>query len=102
MKKYIGMDIDNKKIICCVVEAGKKDRYMTIRPGIVAMRELLRQEKAAGGVYAFKRSSTVASDAASSQEHRDQGDAGQEQDTRVAQGRWIQSSLGQRQLVEEV
>lgn len=46
MEKYIGMDIDNKKIICCVIQQGKKDRYQTIRPGIAAMRGLLRQEKA--------------------------------------------------------
>jgi hypothetical protein len=44
MKKYIGMDIDNKKIICCVVQQGKKDRYQTIRPDIAAMKGLLRQE----------------------------------------------------------
>jgi transposase len=49
MEKYIGMDIDNKKIICCIVEAGQKDRYMTIGPGIAAMRGLLHQEKADGG-----------------------------------------------------
>jgi transposase len=48
MKKYIGMDIDSKKIICCIVEAGKKDRYMTIGPGIAAMKGLLRQEKTSG------------------------------------------------------
>jgi transposase len=48
MEKYIGMDIDNKKIICCIVQQGKKDRYMTIRPSIGAMKGLLRQEKAAG------------------------------------------------------
>ena len=48
MKKYIGMDIDNKKIICCIVQQGKKDRYMTIRPGVSAMRGLLCQEKADG------------------------------------------------------
>ena len=30
MEKYIGFDIDSKKIICCVVRQGKKDRYRTI------------------------------------------------------------------------
>jgi len=30
MEKYIGFDIDSKKIICCVVQQGKKDRYRTI------------------------------------------------------------------------
>jgi len=48
MEKYIGMDIDSKKIICCVVQQGKKDRYQTIRPGISMMKGLLRQEKADG------------------------------------------------------
>jgi hypothetical protein len=45
MEKYIGMDIDNKKIIYCVVQHGKKDRYQTIRPDIAAMKGLLRQER---------------------------------------------------------
>jgi hypothetical protein len=49
MQKYIGMDIDNKKIICCVVQAGKKDKYRTIRPTIAAMKGFLRQER--GLVY---------------------------------------------------
>jgi transposase len=48
MQKYIGMDIDNKKIICCVVQMGKKDRYQTIRPTIAAMKGLLRQERMDG------------------------------------------------------
>jgi transposase len=48
MKKYIGMDIDNKKIICCIVQQGKKDRYKTIGPSIATMRALVRQEKTDG------------------------------------------------------
>ena len=48
MKKYIGMDIDNKRNVCCVVQAGKRDRYMTIGPGIGTMMGLLRQERADG------------------------------------------------------
>jgi transposase len=48
MNKYIGMDIDNKKIICCVVQTGKKDKYQTIRPTIAAMKGFLRQERIDG------------------------------------------------------
>ena len=32
MKKYIGFDIDCKKIVACVVESGKKNIYQTLRP----------------------------------------------------------------------
>jgi hypothetical protein len=31
MDKYIGFDIDSKKIVACVVENGKKDIYQTLR-----------------------------------------------------------------------
>jgi len=47
------MDIDNKKSICCIVEAGQKDRYMTIRPSMAAVRAVLQQEKTAGGQVIF-------------------------------------------------
>jgi len=47
MQKYIGMDIDSKKTVCCVVQKGKKDRYRTIKSTIPAMRSVLRLEKAA-------------------------------------------------------
>lgn len=48
MQKYIGMDIDSKKTVCCVVQKGKKDRYRTIKSTIPAMRSVLRLEKADG------------------------------------------------------
>jgi transposase len=48
MDKYIGFDIDSKQITSCIVEAGKKDRYRTIRANITMMKELLKQEKLDG------------------------------------------------------
>jgi transposase len=48
MEKYIGMDIDSKKIICCVVQQGRKDRYRTISSKIPMMKAFLQQEKADG------------------------------------------------------
>ncbi len=37
MNKYIGFDIDSKKIVVCVVESGKKDIYQTLRSDIGSM-----------------------------------------------------------------
>ena len=37
MNKYIGFDIDSKKIVACVVEGGKKDIYQTLRLDIGVM-----------------------------------------------------------------
>jgi hypothetical protein len=34
MDKYIGFDIDSKKVSVCVIEHGKKDVYDTIGPDI--------------------------------------------------------------------
>ena len=48
MKKYIGMDIDNKKIICCVVQRGKKEKYKTIKSTIPAMKSFITEQKAGG------------------------------------------------------
>lgn len=48
MKKYIGFDIDSKKTICCILETGKKDRYLTISSSIESMRKLLKTEKHGG------------------------------------------------------
>ncbi len=45
MDKYIGFDIDSKKIVACVVESGKKDIYQTLRPDIGAMRKFLKRQK---------------------------------------------------------
>jgi transposase len=48
MEKYIGMDIDNKKIICCVVQQGKKDIYRTIKPTVPAMKAFITEHKTQG------------------------------------------------------
>jgi transposase len=44
MDKYIGFDIDCKKTVCCVVQAGKKDFYSTISSDIGSMRKFLSQQ----------------------------------------------------------
>jgi transposase len=48
MEKYIGMDIDNKKIICCTVQKNKKDKYQTIKPTIPAMKAFIKEQKEDG------------------------------------------------------
>ena len=48
MQKYIGMDIDNKKIICCVAQKAKRQMYKTIKPTIPAMKEFIKEQKADG------------------------------------------------------
>ena len=48
MDKYIGFDIDSKKTVCCIVQAGKKDRYRTISSTVVMMKAFLKQEKTDG------------------------------------------------------
>jgi len=48
MNKTIGFDMDCKKTVCCVVEAGQKDRYQTIGPDIDSMRDYLLAEKQGG------------------------------------------------------
>jgi transposase len=48
MKKYIGMDIDNKKIICCIVQQDARGRYKTIRPTIEAMKAFVTEQKKDG------------------------------------------------------
>ena len=48
MDKYIGFDMDSKKIVCCIVQADRKDRYMTINSDIESMRKFLRSEKQDG------------------------------------------------------
>ena len=45
MNKYIGFDVDCKKIVACVVESGKKDIYQTLRPDIGSMRKFLKEQK---------------------------------------------------------
>ena len=48
MNKYIGFDIDSKKIVACVVESGKKDIYQTLKSDIGSMRKFLEKEKSSG------------------------------------------------------
>lgn len=48
MSKYIGFDIDDKKIVACVVEKGKSDVYETIGSDIDSMRRFLKRQKQAG------------------------------------------------------
>ena len=38
MDKYIGFDIDDKKTVACMVQAGQKDIYQTIPTEVAAMR----------------------------------------------------------------
>ena len=49
MDKYIGFDMDCKKTVACVVEAGRRDIYATIGPDIVSMREFLVQQRQGSG-----------------------------------------------------
>jgi len=48
MNKYIGLDIDCKKTVGCVIEAGRGDRYVTINSDIGSMSRFLRSEKRNG------------------------------------------------------
>lgn len=48
MNKYIGFDIDSKKVSVCVIESGKKDVYSTIAPDIRSMKQFLLSQKKAG------------------------------------------------------
>ena len=48
MDKYIGFDIDCKKVVACVVENGKKDIYQTLGADIESMRKFLKEQKQFG------------------------------------------------------
>jgi transposase len=48
MDKYIGFDIDSKKVSVCVIEQGKKDVYDTIGPDISSMKHFLLSQKKDG------------------------------------------------------
>lgn len=48
MDKYIGFDIDSKKTVACVVQAGKKDRFCTFPTELAQMRKFLRQQRRSG------------------------------------------------------
>jgi len=48
MSKYIGFDIDCKKVVACVVENGKRDIYETLGPDVGSMRKFLLKQKHSG------------------------------------------------------
>jgi len=48
MDKYIGFDIDSKKVIACVVQKGQKEMYSTIGADVKSMRKYLQKQKADG------------------------------------------------------
>ena len=48
--KYIGLDIDSKKTVVCVVQQGQKDRYTTFQSNLPQMPQYLQQERQDGSV----------------------------------------------------
>ncbi len=46
--KYIGFDIDSKKVASCVVQAGFSERYRTISSDIASMRRFLEKQRSDG------------------------------------------------------
>jgi transposase len=48
MDKYIGFDIDSKKVVACVVQNGQKEMYSTIAADVPSMRKYLKRQKADG------------------------------------------------------
>ena len=48
MDKYIGLDIDSKKVVACVIGKGMAERYITLCSDVLSMRRFLKQEKAPG------------------------------------------------------
>jgi hypothetical protein len=48
MEKYIGFDIDSKKVIACAVQKGQKEMYSTIAADVLSMRKYLKRQKADG------------------------------------------------------
>jgi transposase len=48
MEKYIGFDIDSKKVIACAVQKGEKEMYSTIAADVISMRRYLKKQKADG------------------------------------------------------
>jgi len=48
MDKYIGFDIDSKKVAVCVVESGKYDINATIKADVDSMRQFLRTQRQEG------------------------------------------------------
>ncbi|MEJ5260705.1 MAG: hypothetical protein WHS88_11005 [Anaerohalosphaeraceae bacterium] len=48
MNKYIGLDMDSKKTVACVIEDGCPDRYYTLGREVDCLRRFLRSERTAG------------------------------------------------------
>ncbi len=48
MDKYIGFDIDDKKIVACVVQNGIQDIYETLVPGVDSMKAFLDKQRKGG------------------------------------------------------
>ena len=48
MDKFIGFDIDGKKTIACVVQAGQRDRFATLGSDLEEMRKFLQEQRAPG------------------------------------------------------
>jgi transposase len=46
--KYIGLDIDDKKTVACILQKGKKDRYKTMQTDIETMQQFLQQQRTPG------------------------------------------------------
>jgi len=49
MDKYIGFDIDSKKIVACIVQKGKTDRYTTFQTDIRLMKDFLQRQRRTAG-----------------------------------------------------
>lgn len=48
MDKYIGLDMDSKKTVACVIQQKKKDQYFTLGPDIKSLRQFLCKQKRSG------------------------------------------------------
>jgi len=48
MDKYIGLDMDSKKTVACVIQEGQKDQYATIGSDVNSIRAFLLQQKSRG------------------------------------------------------
>ena len=49
MNQYIGFDIDSKKIVACIVQKGKTDRYTTFQTDIRLMKDFLQRQRRTAG-----------------------------------------------------
>jgi len=49
MNKYIGLDMDSKKTVACVIQEGQKDRYATLGSDVSSLRQFFREQRMSGG-----------------------------------------------------